>query len=157
MGKLLNNLIEYFKNTPQEILDKDFKELESWTKIGPDAKKWCDWAKEQHKINSIMSKIEIKQVKITNHLELNVSVEENISTESLLSLEYNDKTYYFKPSEIVIDEKSVIVTLRECGYWARRLYRMKEILNYKDLISMKLSVITDKEKIKQINTESTWC
>ena len=56
-----------------------------------------------------MNKIEIKQVIITNHLALNVFVEGNINVENILGLEYEDKTYYFKPSEIVIDERELML------------------------------------------------
>lgn len=27
--------LEYLKNTPKEQLDKDYEELESWTRVGP--------------------------------------------------------------------------------------------------------------------------
>lgn len=36
MGKLLNQLKEYFENTPKEVLDKEVKEWEYLNEIGPD-------------------------------------------------------------------------------------------------------------------------
>lgn len=36
MGKLLNQLKEYFENTPKEVLEKEAKELEYLNEIGPD-------------------------------------------------------------------------------------------------------------------------
>ena len=34
---LIKGLKDYFENTPQEQLDKDFQELEVYNQIGPDA------------------------------------------------------------------------------------------------------------------------
>lgn len=36
MGKLLNQLQQYFENTPKEVLDKEAKEWEYLNEIGPD-------------------------------------------------------------------------------------------------------------------------
>lgn len=49
MGKLSKELIKYLEVTPREQLEKNFKELESWTKIGPSAEDFYKWASKQHK------------------------------------------------------------------------------------------------------------
>lgn len=36
MGKLLNQLKDYFENTPKEVLEKEAKEWEYLNEIGPD-------------------------------------------------------------------------------------------------------------------------
>lgn len=36
MGKLLNQLQQYFENTPKEVLEKESKEWEYLNEIGPD-------------------------------------------------------------------------------------------------------------------------
>lgn len=36
MGKLLNQLKEYFENTPKEVLEKEAKEWNYLNEIGPD-------------------------------------------------------------------------------------------------------------------------
>ena len=36
MGKLLEQLKEYFENTPKEVLEKEVKEWEYLNEIGPD-------------------------------------------------------------------------------------------------------------------------
>lgn len=36
MGKLLNQLKNYFENTPKEVLEKEAKKLDYLNKIGPD-------------------------------------------------------------------------------------------------------------------------
>ena len=37
MGNLLDSLKDYFDKTPQDVLEKDFKELAYLNEIGPDA------------------------------------------------------------------------------------------------------------------------
>lgn len=34
MGKIVEQLRDYFKNTPQEKLDKDFEDLQEWNDVG---------------------------------------------------------------------------------------------------------------------------
>ena len=49
MGKLLDDLINYFETTPKEQLEKDFKELEPWTKVGPTVDEYIKMMKEAKK------------------------------------------------------------------------------------------------------------
>lgn len=43
MGKLLESLKKYFKETPKEQLDKDFKEIyNKWSHIGPTVEEWLE-------------------------------------------------------------------------------------------------------------------
>ena len=42
MGKLLEELQEYFSNATTEQLEKDWKELEPFSHIGPEAKEFVD-------------------------------------------------------------------------------------------------------------------
>lgn len=43
MGKLLESLKKYFKETPKEQLDKDFEEIENkWRHIGPTVEEWLE-------------------------------------------------------------------------------------------------------------------
>lgn len=46
MSKLLNSLIDYFDNTPQEQLDKDWEKLKEWENIGPSVKEYFKYLKE---------------------------------------------------------------------------------------------------------------
>lgn len=39
---LVKGLKDYFENTPQEQLDKDFQELEVYNQIGPDALEYIE-------------------------------------------------------------------------------------------------------------------
>lgn len=45
MGKLLDSLKDYFENTPQEVLDSDFKEMAHLNEIGPDAIEYAEHVK----------------------------------------------------------------------------------------------------------------
>lgn len=53
MGKLLNQLQQYFENTPKEVLDKEAKEWDYLNEIGPDvldyAKAVREYIKEEDK------------------------------------------------------------------------------------------------------------
>lgn len=46
MSKLVDSLREYLDNTPKDILEEDFKELEYLNEIGPDAEEYCKHLKE---------------------------------------------------------------------------------------------------------------
>ena len=41
MSSLSEQLKDYFSNTPQEQLDKDWEELKHWNEIGPDVFEWA--------------------------------------------------------------------------------------------------------------------
>lgn len=101
-------------------------------------------------------KITIKQVNVTKHLELQVVSDGDINYNDMLTLEYDGETYYFKPIEVIINNDGTTAVVKECGYWADGLYRKKD-LNYRDLLGMEMSIETDKEVIKRVNVESTYC
>lgn len=46
MGKLFEQLKEYFETTPKEQLDKDWEELKHWNEIGPDVTEFVNTAME---------------------------------------------------------------------------------------------------------------
>ncbi len=47
MGNLFESLKNYFENTPQEVLDNDWKEVECLNEIGPDVIEYAKFVKEQ--------------------------------------------------------------------------------------------------------------
>lgn len=49
MGKLLEDLKEYFKNTSQEQIDKDFEEIEKYNEIGPSVDEYLSYLRENQK------------------------------------------------------------------------------------------------------------
>ena len=47
MGNLFESLKNYFENTPKEVLDNDWKEIEYLNEIGPDVIEYAKFVKEQ--------------------------------------------------------------------------------------------------------------
>lgn len=47
MGNLLESLKKYFENTPKEVLDNDWKEIQCFNEIGPDVIEYAKFVKEQ--------------------------------------------------------------------------------------------------------------
>ena len=48
MGNLLDSLKDYFDKTPQDVLEKDFEELEYLNEIGPDAIAYVEYNAEKN-------------------------------------------------------------------------------------------------------------
>jgi hypothetical protein len=46
MGNLLDSLKDYFENTPKEVLDNDWKEIEYLNEIGPDVIEYAEYVKD---------------------------------------------------------------------------------------------------------------
>lgn len=46
MGNLFESLKDYFENTPKEILDNDWREIEYLNEIGPDVIWYAEYVKE---------------------------------------------------------------------------------------------------------------
>ena len=46
MGNLVESLKYYFENTPKEVLDNDWKEIEYLNEIGPDVIEYAKYVKE---------------------------------------------------------------------------------------------------------------
>ena len=51
MGIFLENLKEYFENTPQEEIDKEWKEIESFNDLGPDVLEYAEFYKNTNPEN----------------------------------------------------------------------------------------------------------
>lgn len=45
MGNLFDSLKNYFENTPQDILENDWKEIEYLNEIGPDVIEYAEYVK----------------------------------------------------------------------------------------------------------------
>ncbi len=61
MGHLFNNLKDYFENTPQEVLDKDLKELVHLNNIGPDVMEYAESVKEHFADKKVVASTQSKQ------------------------------------------------------------------------------------------------
>lgn len=105
------------------------------------------------------TKITITEVHVTKHAELKVETEGSFKMNDMLSLEYNGKTYYFRPIEMFFTDRGTTAILKERGYWGDRLYNLYNVsgIDYRCLIGLSLSIMTDKDIIKRIDKESTYC
>lgn len=43
MGSIYESLKQYFENTPKDVLDKDWKEIEHLNEIGPDVMEYAEF------------------------------------------------------------------------------------------------------------------
>lgn len=60
MGNLFESLKDYFKNTPKDVLDNDWKEIKHLNEIGPDVIEYAKFVKEQFGIAASYSNSEKK-------------------------------------------------------------------------------------------------
>lgn len=58
MGNLFESLKNYFENTPQDILENDWKKLEYLNDIGPDVIEYAEYIKKYFAIALLYSNIE---------------------------------------------------------------------------------------------------
>lgn len=102
------------------------------------------------------NKITITEIHVTNHVEIQVVTDGSINMKDMFSLNYADVTYYFKPIDLKFTVHGTTAILKETGYWSDRLYNLSGI-DYKNLIGLSISVITDMDVIKEIKNKSTLC
>ena len=53
MGVLLEDIKNYFNNTPKDILDQDWKEIEYLNEIGPDVIEYIEFVKSYYESDNI--------------------------------------------------------------------------------------------------------
>lgn len=58
MGNLFENLKNYFENTPKDVLENDWKEIEYLNEIGPNVIEYAEYIKEKFGIELSYSNIE---------------------------------------------------------------------------------------------------
>lgn len=105
--------------------------------------------------------IKIRSVSVINtkkqkRITLYVSSDVSLNINDMLSIEYKGNTYYFRPEEITEIEAGTTSVLTEYGFWQRRLYMNKDAC-YRDLLGEELQKVTDKEVIKKVDLENTFC
>ena len=82
MGNLFENLKQYFENTPKDILEQDWREIEYLNEIGPDVIEYAEYVKEQFGID-----IPYLSSKMGNKLNTPIySLSESISSDALFCL-----------------------------------------------------------------------
>jgi hypothetical protein len=85
MGSLLESLKKYFENTPQDILDNEWKEIEELNEIGPDVIEYAEYVKSHFNFDVPYS--EIAENVDTHKFDVPECVESNCVSV--------DATYYF--------------------------------------------------------------
>lgn len=75
MGNLFESLKDYFENTPKEVLDNDWKEMEYLNEIGPDVIEYAEFVRENFGI--AVSYSNSKEKRETHKYEVPVSAGEN--------------------------------------------------------------------------------
>lgn len=75
MGNLFDSLKDYFKNTPKDVLDKDWKEIEYLNEIGPDVIEYAEFVRENFGI--AVSYSNSKGKRETHKYDVSVSAVEN--------------------------------------------------------------------------------
>lgn len=80
MGNLFESLEDYFENTPKEILDNDWKEIEYLNEIGPDVIEYAEYVKELFGIDVLYSssekeldahKFDVSVISVTERIAIN--------------------------------------------------------------------------------------
>ena len=98
MNKHLENLKEYFENTPQEEIDKEWEEIESLNDLGPDVLEYADFVNKNESLDLTMNVWEktlasqiipiedipksIEKI-LTNYCKRNIKVKGNGLTENM--------------------------------------------------------------------------
>ncbi len=74
MGDLFESLKDYFENTPKEVLDNDWKEMEYLNEIGPDVIEYAEFVRENFGI--AVSYSNSKEKRETHKYDVSVSAGE---------------------------------------------------------------------------------
>ena len=74
MGSLLENLKNYFNTTPADVLEREWKEIESLNEIGPDVIEYAEYVKEYFGVGVTYSNSEVKS---ENRYNVSKSIENN--------------------------------------------------------------------------------
>ena len=85
MGNLFESLKDYFENTPKDVLDNDWKEIENLNEIGPDVIEYAKFVKEQFGI----------AVSYSNSEQKNETHRYDVSVDSRNNGIAVDSQYYF--------------------------------------------------------------
>ena len=85
MGNLFDSLKNYFENTPKDVLDNDWKDIEYLNEIGPDVIEYAKFVKEQFGI----------AVSYSNSTEGNETHRYDMSVDSMNNGISADAQYYF--------------------------------------------------------------
>ena len=55
MGNLFESLKDYFENTPKDVIEKDWREIEYLNEIGPDVIEYARYVKDMGKLIKLVN------------------------------------------------------------------------------------------------------
>lgn len=75
MGNLFESLKDYFENTPKDVIEKDWREIEYLNEIGPDVIEYAEFVRE--KFGTAVSYSNSKEKEETHRYDVSVCTGEN--------------------------------------------------------------------------------
>ncbi len=102
--------------------------------------------------------MEITQVKHTDSTRGGVSITfsttDQIAYGDIVSIEYDSKTRYFKVSYVeTINQFVVNCEATNYGYYNL----LRNIKDIRDLLGLKITIVTDEDEIKKLKNQSHYC
>ena len=71
MGNLFESLKDYFENTPKDVIEKDWREIEYLNEIGPDVIEYAEFVREN--FGTAVSYSNSKEKEETHRYDVSVS------------------------------------------------------------------------------------
>lgn len=71
MGNLFESLKDYFENTPKDVIEKDWREIEYLNEIGPDVIEYAEFVREN--FGTAVSYSNFKEKEDTHRYDVSVS------------------------------------------------------------------------------------
>jgi len=89
---------------------------------------------------------------------INIVTEENITINSKLSINYENKEHYFQiiSIRVISDENRIYLQAKEVGYWGSKFDRKKDF-DLRNILGLEVNLIIDKDKLDKIDRESCYC
>ena len=75
MGNLFESLKDYFENTPNDVIENDWREIEYLNEIGPDVIEYAEFVREN--FGTAVSYSNFKEKEETHRYDVSVSTGEN--------------------------------------------------------------------------------
>ena len=87
------------------------------------------------------------------NIQITFNSYDNVKINDFFEIKVYDKTFTFQANVIQIAGGILTVTATESGYWANKLFNMRDISLY-DIVDTEIYPIKDEEKIKRLKDES---
>lgn len=91
-----------------------------------------------------------------NGVSIEFKTDTKINNQSVIQISFKDKLKPFNVKSVEIVDGMLLGNAIECGYWARKLDRDKD-LDLRELIGCDVNLVTDDKTLKQIHEASCWC